>query len=146
MKKIDALFFSLLFFCSLNVSATAWNIGPSYDYTTPNAFYLADIAGLDAERNPLAEFDPSIADQTFYKDYFPSGRFNEYVNAPQLSIGVDGRIKAHNGRHRAALLKKAGGINIPVLLEIRPEKNRLLNSIFDNKFTTFATAVTSAVK
>ena len=93
------------------------------------------IAGLDTERNPLATFDPSIADETFYKDYFPSGRFNEYVNAPLLYVNTNGRVTGHNGRHRAALLKKAGGTNIPVLLDVRPDDNRGLMDVFDNKFT-----------
>ncbi|NOQ73185.1 MAG: T9SS type A sorting domain-containing protein [Crocinitomix sp.] len=33
--------------------ATVWNVGPSYDYTTPNAFYLADAVG-DID---IADFD-----------------------------------------------------------------------------------------
>jgi hypothetical protein len=93
------------------------------------------IAGLDAERNPLAEFDPSITDQTFYQERYPSGRFREYVNAPQLYVDTNGRIFGHNGRHRAALLKKAGGTNIPVLFDITPNNNRGLENIFNNKFT-----------
>ncbi|MFT5822852.1 MAG: hypothetical protein ACI8ZM_004109 [Crocinitomix sp.] len=45
MKKNYFILFTLLFLCSFNSFATVWNVGPSYDYTTPNAFYLADIAG-----------------------------------------------------------------------------------------------------
>lgn len=50
MKKSYFILFAILFTSSLNSFATIWNVGPSYDYMTPNAFYLADVVGdIDIE-------------------------------------------------------------------------------------------------
>lgn len=53
----------LLFIVSPIISSAAvWNVGPSYDYMTPNAFYLADVAG-DID---IADFDTIYIESADY--------------------------------------------------------------------------------